>query len=136
MRILKENPPNFNELKRFFPLDLPDYIPLFPYGDILYNPSGKNVPPDVMFHEEIHRNQQAKFPTPEHWWAKYIHSPQFRLEQETEAYNLQWQFVKKSLGSKAAEDCLEELSDNLSSPLYQLDLTRSQAKTKIRKHGK
>ncbi|MCK6462867.1 MAG: hypothetical protein L6Q29_03575 [Candidatus Pacebacteria bacterium] len=135
MKEIKNYPPNYSELQRFFPLNLPDYVPLFPYGDILYNPSGGEIAPDVLFHEEIHSNQQKKFSTPEQWWAKYIYDRYFRLEQELEAYYLQWQFVKKSLGSKAAKECLEELSDNLSSPLYQLNLTRSQAKTKIRKYA-
>lgn len=131
MKIFYVFPPNYEELKRYFPLDLPDYIPLFPYGEILYNPHKKEIPPDVMYHEKIHGKQQNN---PDLWWKRYMIDIQFRLDQETEAYAGQYQFIKKTMGSKAAKEGLEELSDNLSSPLYKLYITKHQAETKIRKY--
>lgn len=135
MKEIKEYPPNYEELKRYFPLNLPDYVPLFPYGDAIYNPSQREIPEDVMYHEEIHSQQQKNYGIPELWWKQYCLDPQFRLDQELEAYHKQWKWVKKKLGNKASKECLEELSNNLSSPLYQLNLTISEAETKIRKYA-
>lgn len=132
--VINEEPPNYLELKQFFPLDLPDYVPLFPWGDKVYNPSGKEIAPDIIFHEYIHSLQQGG--DPEWWWKRYMNSPEFRLEQEVEAYAKQYLFVKTNLNAKAAKDCLFECADNLSSPLYQLDLTYSQAETLIRHRAK
>lgn len=134
MKILKQKPPNYNELQRFFPLDLPDYVPLFPYGDIIYNPSGKEIPEDVIFHEEIHQKQQGD--NPEKWWQRYMIDKDFRLAQELEAYAGQYNFIKKCYNNKAVKEALDELADNLSSPLYQLDISFEKAKTLIRKYAK
>lgn len=134
MKIIKDYPPNYSELKRFFPLDLPDYVPVFPWGDVLYNPSGNEISPDLMFHEEIHSKQQGDYP--EIWWQRYCSDSQFRLEQEVEAYAGQLNFVKRALGSKIAKEFLGCFAKDLSSPLYQLKITYFQAETLIRCHSK
>ena len=41
--------------------------------------------------------------------------------------------MKDALGAKAAKECLDELSDNMSSPQYKLEITKHQAETMIRK---
>jgi len=129
--IIKDWPPNARELRQHFPIDSPEYQPLFPWGKKLYNPRGNDIPADIMFHEEIHAKQQSN--NPELWWLKYINNKEFRQTQEIEAYANQWKFVSKALGAKAAKECLDELSDNLSSSLYQLGITKYQVRTLIRK---
>lgn len=131
MKIIKDWPPNKNELAQFFPLDLPNYKPIFPWGkDIIYNPHEEEIPPDVMFHEQVHAEQQGEFP--ERWWQRYALDKEFRKEQEVEAYAKQLQFVKNSLNAKAVKECLDDLADNLSSPLYQLGIEKHKAQSLIR----
>ncbi len=131
MRIVKENSPNIEELKLFFPIDGNQY---FPFGDKLYNPSGEEIPPDILHHEGIHSKQQGD--NSMWWWHEYIINRDFRLKQEVEAYAKQYLFVKKLYKNKGVKEALEEFAENLSSPLYRLGITRSHAETLIRYKAK
>ena len=133
MKEVKEYPPNIAFIRQFFPVDDPKYNPLFPWGETLYNPRGIKIPEDVLYHEEIHRQQQQN--DSEGWWQKYCLDKSFRLKEETEAYHKQWQWVRKHIGAKAGEEALEEMATNLSSTLYDLQLTHNQAKIKIRRYN-
>ena len=130
MKIKNCPPPNWEEIKRFNPPE--DAV--FPYGNVIYNPSGKEIPPDIQFHEQIHLNQQKKFPSPDVWWTKWLVDKNFRQEQETQAFALQVQWIKKHINDKAYKDCLEECAGNLSKN-YKLGITKSEAETMIRKYG-
>ena len=136
MKIIKSWPPNKTELAQFFPLNLSNYKPIFPWGeDIIYNPHEEEIPPDVMFHEQIHAKQQIQFMSPELWWSKYIWDREFRLSQEVEAYAKQLEFVKKTLNAKAVKEALDDFADNLSSPLYQLKIPKYKAHSLIRHYS-
>lgn len=128
MEILKGYPPNIETIKLAFDVTEDQ---LFPYGDKLYNPNDDEIAPDIMFHEQVHSEQQAG--NPEGWWHQYITDRDFRLSQEVEAYNKQLEFVKTEYNNKEVKGCLDELSDNLSSPLYKLNISKHKAETYIRK---
>lgn len=51
MQIKNEYPPNFTDINLHFPYK-DGYV--YCYGDTIYNPSGKDIPEDVIFHEVIH----------------------------------------------------------------------------------
>lgn len=129
MKVVKDFPPNFSEIKSVLN---PDSTMVYTYGNIVYNPSGGEIPADIEYHETIHQKQQSFYTDPSFWWALYLNDKRFRLEQELEAFYGQWQFVKRSLPSKIAEECLDELAFNLSK-LYNLAINRHQAKTLLRK---
>lgn len=131
MRVVNSTPPNYAELAQLFPLALERYVPLFPYGDTLYNPSGRDIPEDVMIHEEVHRRQQGEYP--EVWWTRYAHDREFRLDQELEAYAAQYQWIRRSYPYSALVDAMFEFADNLSSPLYRLDLSFGEAEALLRR---
>ena len=131
MKILKSLPPNFEEIGKYFPLDLPEFLPIFTYGDTIYCPHTSEIPADIEKHEEIHMIQQGT--QPDLWWKKWIADPDFRLRQELEAYAVQYLFVRVHLGAKAGDACLEETARSLSSPVYQLPIDQYHAKKAIRK---
>jgi hypothetical protein len=51
---------------------------------------------------------------------------------EIEAYSVQYQWLKERLPPKGLKMALNEIAENLASPLYDLGLTVSQAETLIR----
>ena len=73
MKVLNQKPPNWDFLLSFFPITDARFTPLFPWGDIIYNPTGVEIPEDILFHEEIHAEQQKAFANPELWWTKYCY---------------------------------------------------------------
>ena len=60
MKIVKSNPPNIDLI---LVSDLkPPKDAFFCYGDTVYNPSGREILPDIEFHESIHTKQQGNDP--------------------------------------------------------------------------
>lgn len=91
----------------------------FTYGDTLYNP-GKlpNLPPEYMRHEETHSVQQGK--SPDGWWQRYLVDPYFRIDQEAEAFAVQYLFYKTYINRdrNAGARALFQLAGLLASPTY------------------
>jgi len=132
VEIIKQNPPNIKEIKKYLnpPLDT-----VYCFGNIIYNPSGKEIPAEIEYHEQIHAKQQKLFMSPELWWTKYLTDQEFRLDQEIEAYTRQWMFIYKHI-PQAKKDALEDISDNLSSPMYNIGKTKHEVATLIRLKAK
>ena len=129
MEIVKGYPPNIESIKLVFPVN--DHT-VYAYGDIIYSPQGDKLRPDLIYHENVHKEQQAG--DPEAWWGKYLTDVQFRLEQEVEAYAKQVEFVRVHTTAKIAKKCLEDCAKQLASPLYNLGIDYYQACTMIRKY--
>lgn len=87
MKIVNEFPPAFDKINNIFSLNK-DVI--YTFGDTIYNPGNCNITPDVEAHEEVHQKQQGDNPTL--WWNRYLEDPLFRLNQELEAYQRQYEF--------------------------------------------
>lgn len=133
-KIVKGLPPNIDEIRRSGLK--PDETTVYAFRDRIYNPSDLEIPADVLYHEQVHIKQQQTFPLAEYWWTKYLNSREFRASQEIEAYAHQYLFVNKTLGAKAASDCMEEMSAMLSSKIYNLGINKYQAQTAIRYKAK
>lgn len=89
----------------------------FTYGDTLYVPSGRQVPDDLIAHEELHTKQQGD--DPDAWWSRYIGDEYFRIDQEAKAYGKQYAFLcKKHKDRNAQARILFNLARILSGPLY------------------
>ena len=57
-----------------------------------------SLSPDLQAHERTHLYQQEKFPGGvSEWWKKYIDEPAFRLQEETMAYFVQVDYIKKNV---------------------------------------
>lgn len=144
MIIRNEKPPIFEEAQKLFNLPA-DQVTFFTYGNTLFNPSGAEVTPDLIRHEEIHAEQQEHHPTvAKLWWERFLHDAEFRIEQEAEAYGAQYKFI---IAQPAYADrnkrarLLWEFAKVLSGPMYGRAIGQAAAQQKIRewadfgKHG-
>jgi len=129
MQVINEFPPFYEAIKEAVN---PPEDSFFPYGDKLYNPSGIEIPADIWHHEEVHVQQQSEFTSPSIWWENWINNKEFRLSQEVQAFAHQLAFVKKFYSRKAADEALDEFSNQLADN-YNLDINRHQSSTLIRR---
>lgn len=96
LEIVVALPPNFELIQAALPNASREHT--YCYGDKIYNPSGKDVPIDVQYHEYIHSQQQAAHDAGVNgWWTEYLIDPNFRLQQEVEAYGHQYAYAKEKL---------------------------------------
>ena len=129
MEILDKNPPNWSEIKVLNP----PKTTVFCYGDTIFNPSGGEVPEDVIFHEQVHSDRQGN--DPKGWWLKYINDRDFRLKEEVLAFGGQYAFIKRHYPSQAHKQALFELATNLSTN-YGFGFGYPQAEALIRRQAK
>lgn len=125
--IRKEYPPNIADIRRAFPLKGGE---IFAWDGIIYAPNGE-VSPALVEHEEVHFKQQRACGGPEAWWSRYIESPAFRLEMETEAHIVEYRAYSAAHGRKARRNYLDFLAKRLSSPMYGGVITRKAARAII-----
>lgn len=134
MRTLNLYPPNWDLIKIVFP-KAEGTKTIFCYGNTIYNPFDIKITPDLEAHEEVHVEQQGN--DPDAWWTKYISDPQFRTEQEIEAYGVQLSFAKKNgVSGKLLYWLEDKLADALSGDVYGNLLTFGEAKSKIKNFSK
>lgn len=129
MKIVNDFPPNIEAIrKRFEMTGFPTAI--FAYGDTLYNPSGMEIPPDLIAHEELHSKQQEIYGLQD-WWTRYLEDDAFRLGQEVEAYRKQYEYAKEKYNRDQRRWVLNEIVKNLSSKLYGNVINKKRAKDLI-----
>lgn len=89
MNILNQKPPIYDQAKKVLG-DLTGMV--FCYGDNIYFPDGISpvLPSDVIVHEAVHSAQQDE--SPSEWWKRYLIDPEFRLRQELQAFQEQYQY--------------------------------------------
>lgn len=130
MKIVKEWPPNIEEIRKHFDLEGKGEV-YFCYGDMIFNPSGNKIDADFVAHEEVHARQQAEMGGPEAWWARYFIDPQWRVVQEVEAYGTQFRYLLRSNARLAYKE-LENFAISLSSSLYGNAISYGEARDAIR----
>lgn len=128
MKVQQGLPPNIDQI-RIYLKDIPLNF-VFTYGDTCYIQSNEKFPDHVHAHELIHSKQQGD--DPDGWWNRYLIDSEFRLEQELEAYRIQYQWVKQRTKSKFAKDVLFILARDLSNH-YGLSISHIEAEAKIRR---
>ena len=132
MDILKEPPPNYDEVVKTF--DLKGYKPIFAWGNRIYNPWAVDLSetPQLIAHEMMHgfrqlgRTPDAMEMTPADitkinlWWRDYIDSKGFRLEEEIPAHRAEYRELLRMHGNtrKNRRRFLRETAARLRSPLY------------------
>ena len=95
----------------------PSLNAIYTYGDTIYVPSGREVPDDIIAHEETHCDQQGA--DPDAWWSRYLDDPYFRIQQETEAYAVQYDFICETTKDRNWRDkILRRMATVLSGPTY------------------
>lgn len=144
MKQLIENPPEWimQGCMNSFRVD-PKHT-VWTYGDTLYNPGDIYVPDHLMAHEQTHSVQQDKYfeeaadaytvtaAGKDAWWKRYLADPEFRLEQELQAYAVQYAFFCEHKRDRNERFRFAlQLARSLSGPLYQLPITLSDARKAI-----
>jgi hypothetical protein len=112
MRIVKAYPPNIDAIDAAF--QVRDKPVFYAFGDVIYNPKGADITPELTAHEAVHGRRQLagvgliaagadelqfmqhvlrtspsealKRQAVDDWWHRYIHEPAFRLEEEIFAH--------------------------------------------------
>ena len=133
MKILNQKPPDLvmESCQYHFKADLSNVV--FTYGDTIYNPNNGFIDEFVLAHEEVHRLQQGD--NPKAWWDKYYVDPKFRLEQELQAYRVQYRVVKAMIPERnQVAQRLFKMAHDLSSEIYGRAVTLTEA-LKLIKNG-
>ena len=115
VKIIKEWPPFIEDI---IAAGLkPASTTVFPYGLTIYNPSGLDIPDDIMIHEAVHIAQQGE--NPADWWKRYIFDKNFRLSQEIEANREQYKFICKIFKDRNQRvRALDKIAKNMSGEIY------------------
>jgi hypothetical protein len=113
--IKKELPPNFKSIEKVFGPHKGGVV--YTYGDTIYSPDAAQLSPDLVIHEMVHMSQQGK--DPEGWWKKYLSEQDFRLAQETEAYQAQFKYLKSIVKHRnGLFNYAHKLACDLAGPIY------------------
>lgn len=116
MKVVTGKPPIYDEIVRL--IGRPPAGAIYTWGDTIYAAAGAQIGPDLMHHEATHQKQQAAM-GPEAWWRHYLDSPEFRLQQEVEAYREQYAFARYAgLGREMRRKMLFKLAKDLSGTMY------------------
>ena len=132
MKIIMDYPPNIEKIKAAFNIEGLKVV--FTYGDTIYNPHTDAVSDHLMVHESTHARQQGD--DPDAWWDKYIADPEFRKEQELEAYANQYLFMKKACTNRVLKDFLYQIANDLSGQIYGNLMSLTEAESAIRRKAR
>ncbi len=120
IKVSTEKPPVWDDLVKNFGVEwgTPIKSVIVAYGDTLH--CSEEPTDDVVQHELIHLEQQGYTQEgAKKWYIRYIADPEFRLDQELQAYRAQFQFVKSySKDRNALNRYLNRLATDLASPMY------------------
>lgn len=116
MKIIYSRPPNFDIIKKAFPLAARPGI-IFAYGDTIYAPSGKDLPPEIIAHEEAHGERQLKMGV-DAWWDEYIKSVSFRYDEELIGHRAEYAKICEIASRQVRRSSLKLIAKKLSDPLY------------------
>lgn len=121
-------PPNIDDIKKV--LNIGKNV-IFTFGNTIYNPSGGDIDLPLMAHEQTHSIQQENI-GPEEWWKKYLSDNNFRLEQELQAYKIQYKYYCNVIKDRNARyKFLNRIASDLSSEVYGNLISKSDALSKI-----
>ena len=91
MKLSKEKPKIYPRLVEVFGIDWNKGI-IITYGDTVY--CSVELENHLIAHEEVHVRQQTEYGV-EAWWERYLIDPEFRLDQELEAYRAQAKYLRE-----------------------------------------
>jgi len=131
--IIHARPPNFSHIALAFPFaDRPGVI--FSWGEDIFNPSGVEIPGELLAHERAHGQRQlAPGMNPYFWWERYIEDPKFRLEEELAGHKAEYAaFKSHEHNARKRERMLGHIAEKFSSPLYGSMITQPHARRLLR----
>lgn len=133
MKVVFGLPPNIEDIYKKFPKVRADILKgsiiYFCYGDEIYTPIKHNIQKHIVLHESVHAKQQEDFGSVTGWWEKYLNDQSFRLDQELEAYAVEYMFTLKAAPRSIRRKALEEVIHKMSGEMYGFNLTNKELKT-------
>lgn len=133
-QIIEEYPPNIDEVAAVYPMakTRPDVI--FSYGEAIYNPSGQNLPQEILAHEMVHCIRQLEHPDGvEGWWQQYLTDSEFCYIEELLAHKAEYASIcERHPGRPMRRKALQHVAKKLSSALYGKLVTFEQAKRALK----
>lgn len=131
MNVIHGKPPNWEDIVKRFPDVNPDKV-VITYGEKIYMVGGGSMYPDLRAHESVHIIQQREVGA-DLWWDVYMSDTSFRLEQELEAYRVQYLFKKQEQKDRnKVAQFLTFIAHELASPMYDRMVTFPEAVKLIR----
>lgn len=128
MKVEIAYPPNLDRIIAAFPKATDPGV-IFAYGDTIYNPSGIEIPPALLAHEETHGRRQQSLKSCERvteWWDKYIADPEFRYTEEMWAHAAEFLVLKKIVTDRNDRAKLVmHTAQRLIAPLYNYGVPKS-----------
>jgi hypothetical protein len=85
IKIVKENPPNFEDIIKVLPAATQAGV-IFAYDGVIYAPGDYDLPQWLIAHEEVHFAQQEFVGGAAIWWERYLADPEFRYAEEIVAH--------------------------------------------------
>lgn len=129
MKIIHDRPPNFEQIAKAF---RQAYRPgvMFAYDDAVYLPSGGEIPPQLICHEQVHLDRQKEIGV-DKWWELYISNIHFRFEEELLAHIAEYKYFVDNASRQVRRHALKEIAKRLASPLYNNMISRNGAERAI-----
>jgi hypothetical protein len=116
MEVRIERPPLWAEINAKFHVEGKPV--LFSWGDIIYNPQGILIPPELVIHEMAHGERQL-VPGVLAWWGEYLRDESFRYEEEVIAHRAELAFLSAKVTDRNSRNkLLVRTAARLTSPLY------------------
>ena len=114
MKVVNDFPPNIAAIREAFPLS---GYEIFAYGDTIFSPKSTFLAPELIVHEEVHREQQGD--DVEGWWDRYLVDKDFRASQELEAHIAEWLNLKSRIKDRNERvKACAHVARKLAAPLY------------------
>ena len=132
MICVHDYPPNIEKILQVFPAARKTGV-IFAYGDVVFTPSGEELPPELIVHEEVHCKRQLQYPGGvEAWWDRYLTDASFRYIEELLAHRAEYRvLIQRAVNRNDRRACLNHVAKRLSSPLYGRVVTLDKAKKDI-----
>jgi hypothetical protein len=137
MKVSNQKPPIYDKANELFKLEENNIHAVFTYGDTCHNPFDVELTGDLICHEGVHLEQQEGHPdVAKIWWDRYLQDPEFRIDQEAEAYGAQYKFICQSVKDKNARfRNLNQLATMLAGPMYGNSILKSEAIERIKQYA-
>lgn len=128
LKIVINYPPNIQAIRLAFGAAAIKHA-VYTYGPTIFVPNGRAPEPHLIAHEEVHVLQQGADPAA--WWQRYLIDPDFRREQELEAYQAQYAFIAETCDRKTRRFALRHLCKDFASAMYGCVVTPKEAEAMI-----
>jgi hypothetical protein len=127
MKQVKSVPPFYAAIKKNIP-EMTEGV--FTFKNVIYNPMGYTLTPDVIRHEMYHSEQQSEYQKGKNWiirlpgtrarewWDRFLQDPAFRLSQDLPAYQLQLWELEKVCSAKQMDEWRKLFAKDLNSKMY------------------